>query len=815
MKRRSLGPSIFALLALSTGLQASSTIYLGTNFGPYKSTDSGVTFTQLTVNVSNPFIQAGLHAANSIAVDPKNSNAVYFGSSSGFYKSTDGGQTWSAVVPAGFTFSTGSGVLAIDPVMTNVIYSVAYNGNNFVVIKSIDSGVTWNAAGQAADGSSILSIAIDPSHSGVLYAVSQAHIYKTANFGATWTQQASAPAVEFRRVYVDPHNSLVLYGSTGFRNSNSANCATTINGGQCGLFKSSDGGTSWTGINIQGSIYATGLAFDAGTDTLYAAVALTGLGKTLMKSTDGGSSWTPLYNEFSAVFAFTVHTDPTAAGSVYVTTDAEAKGFFRSTDGGADWTRVTQLGCNLPVTPTCTNLVTIVDFAVGAPAAAPPPPVTGPTRTISHIANGAGWRTTAILINTGTQAESFELKFWDDSGNPLVLDLGADGMTADFIDTIQPGVARFLRTAGTGVNLIPGWAELTSPLDIDGNSIFGLQTPGQGDSEAAVPLSSSGGTELFVPFDYSTGYSTGIAFANPGLQFATVSATILDDIGQNVPASNNISVPARGHYSDVVASKYPGVVGKRGVAHFSSTASISGLGIRANGKAFTSIEALTGVTNANKIIPHIANGGGWKTTFLIVCAGSQASNFTLSFWKDGGTALTLPLGVDGTVSSITDIIEPGEVRIIQTTDTGPTVQGWAQLTGLTGAVSGTAIFALQSPGQSDSEAAVPFATTASTHLFMPYDYTTGYSTAIAFANTTPNQLATLTFTFTDDTGHVLSSGIQINVQGNGHGSAVLGTLLPSIAGTRGTVSITSTVPVVGLGIRADGVAFTSLKVINK
>jgi hypothetical protein len=43
----------------------------------------------------------------------------------------------------------------------------------------------------------------------------------------------------------------------------------------------------------------------------------------------------------------------------------------------------------------------------------------------------------------------------------------------------------------------------------------------------------------------------------------------------------------------------------------------------------------------------------------------------------------------------------------------------------------------------------------------------------------------------------------------------VGGLLPAITGTRGTVSLTSNVPIFGLGIRANGVAFTSLKVIAK
>jgi hypothetical protein len=291
------------------------------------------------------------------------------------------------------------------------------------------------------------------------------------------------------------------------------------------------------------------------------------------------------------------------------------------------------------------------------------------------------------------------------------------------------------------------------------------------------------------------------------------TSTILDDNGANIPAAGSITVPARGHKSFVVATPFPGVVGKRGAAHFTSTANILGLGIRANGKAFTSIDALAGVTNATKTIPHIANGGGWKTTFLIVNTSAQAANFTLKFWHDDGTALTLALGADGTVATITGTLPPGELRLIQTTDTGPLVTGWAELSGLTGAIGGTAIFALQSPGQSDSEAAVPFSTTASPHLFMPYDYSPGYSTAIAFANTGASQ-ATITATFTDDSGHVLGSGHML-VTAHGHAAAVLGSVLPAIAGTRGTVSLTSNVPIFGLGIRANGVAFTSLKVIAK
>jgi hypothetical protein len=146
---------------------------------------------------------------------------------------------------------------------------------------------------------------------------------------------------------------------------------------------------------------------------------------------------------------------------------------------------------------------------------------------------------------------------------------------------------------------------------------FGLQSTGQGDSEAAVPLGPTGGNDLYIPFDYSPGYSTGIAFAEPALVAATVSASIHDEFGEAIPAAQTITVPSHGHYSDALAVPFPGVQQKRGVAHFSSI-NLYGLGIRANGKAFTSIEALAGVPSGSKTIPHGADGGGWRMTFLLV-----------------------------------------------------------------------------------------------------------------------------------------------------------------------------------------------------
>jgi hypothetical protein len=435
------------------------------------------------------------------------------------------------------------------------------------------------------------------------------------------------------------------------------------------------------------------------------------------------------------------------------------------------------------------------------------------TRTISHIANGGGFRTSIILVNTGTDLAGFTLKFWDNNGNPLALPLESGDTVSVLTETILPGVAHFIRTTGGASAQPVGWAELTAPGAIDGNAIFGLQTAGQGDSEAAVPLSPAGGTQLFLPYDDTTGFVTGIAFADSGTLAATLTASLRDDADNALPAPAPIAVPARGHYSEVLTLQYPATQSTRGVAHFSSNTSVSGLGIRANGRAFTTIEALTGVTGAPKTIAHIASGGGWKTTFLLVNADTKAASFTLKFWDDSGSPVALSLGPDGMTSSFTGMIQPGALRVVVASGGVSVVSGWASLT-VTGAISGTAIFGLSTPGQPDSEAAVPFSTSGGTHLFMPYDYSPGYSTAIALVNSSTTQPALVKVTFTDDAGRVLASGVQVTVLPNGHTARVLSMLFPGIANTRGTMALTSSVPVFGLGIRADGVAFTSLKVIK-
>src|SRR5262249_3172462 len=160
----------------------------------------------------------------------------------------------------------------------------------------------------------------------------------------------------------------------------------------------------------------------------------------------------------------------------------------------------------------------------------------------------------------------------------LPFDTGQTAVT--LAQTIAPGQSILLRTDGSGAALTTGWAELTAPATVNGTAIFTAQSTGRPPSEAAVPLSSSAGSRLYLPFGITPGFTIGLALANPNPQDATVSIALTDEAGQPVSGVSTIVVPAHGHFSDVLTNIASGLAGKRGVALFSSNVPLYGLGIR-------------------------------------------------------------------------------------------------------------------------------------------------------------------------------------------------------------------------------------------
>jgi len=452
-----------------------------------------------------------------------------------------------------------------------------------------------------------------------------------------------------------------------------------------------------------------------------------------------------------------------------------------------------------------------------------------PSAIISHLANGGGaatggdWSTTILLVNPEQQPASYQLNFLSEvDGSPLALPLVNYGPETSVSGTLAPGELAVIQTDGSGSTLVEGWAELVTPNKIGGTGIFTDQAAKR--QEAAVPLNSTGGTQLFIPFDETSGsvvFATGIALANTGASAANVTAAFVDDAGNKIPtATTQIAIPAGAHTAFVITDKFPEVKGKRGAVQFTSNVAIYGLGIRYNGTAFTSIGALSNVPSGNKIVSHLANGGDphvsgdWSTTILLVNTDSQSANYQVKFHSEkDGSPLALPLVKYGSQSAVSGTLAPGELAVIQTDGSGSTlVEGWAELV-TSNAIGGTGIFSDLTLAQ---EAAVPLTPAGGTQLFIPFDETSGsinFATGIALANTGGSQ-ANVTAVFVDDAGNKIPTATtQIAIAAGAHTAFVLTAPFPELKGKRGSVQFTSNVAIYGLGIRYNGSAFTSIGAI--
>ena len=219
----------------------------------------------------------------------------------------------------------GVNAIALDPTSASTLYCGTRHG----VMKTTDGGQTWNPAGLFNIAVNVLTI--DPQTPSTLYGSGNDDtIYKSIDGGATWTSASvgGSGGAPIAFITVDPLMPSTVY---------------VMNGGPSGsLYKSTDGGRSWTVIN-PGPFYATVLVADpSAKSTLYAI--LNGVG--LSKSTDGGATWSPTG---LAAPAIALAIDPANSSTLYASLVSEtSQAVLKSTDAGQSWVMVDTISAALP-----------------------------------------------------------------------------------------------------------------------------------------------------------------------------------------------------------------------------------------------------------------------------------------------------------------------------------------------------------------------------------------------------------------------------------------------------------------------------------
>jgi len=276
----------------------------------------------------------------------------YFGASGGgLWKSVDGGTTWTPVTD-GQVSSASVGAVQVCDANPDVVYvgmgESEIRGNvqqGDGVYRSDDAGKTWRHLG-LQESQAIARIRIHPTDCDVAWAAAwgvhsapsaERGVYKTTDGGKTWRKVLSRDErTGAQDIALDPNNPDVLYAALweAWRKS----WGMSSGGPGSGLFKSTDGGESWTEITRNpglpaGTIGKIGVTVSgADSNRLWAQVEAENGG--LFRSDDAGATW-ELVNDSrdlrQRAFYYTrVYADPQDRDLVY----ALNVGIYKSTDGG-------------------------------------------------------------------------------------------------------------------------------------------------------------------------------------------------------------------------------------------------------------------------------------------------------------------------------------------------------------------------------------------------------------------------------------------------------------------------------------------------
>jgi photosystem II stability/assembly factor-like uncharacterized protein len=305
--------------------------------------------TALHWRLIGPFRGGRALAVTGVAGEP---NHFYFGAvDGGVWETLDAGRTWNPIFDNQDIGSIGA--IAVAPNEPRTVYlgtgeadmrsDIAYGDGMY---KSIDGGKSWTHIG-LTDTMQIGSIVVDPSNANIVYVAALGHpygpnaergVFKTTDGGKTWTkvlykdENTGATALAMA-----PNDSNTIYAALWQTRRPPWNVYPPSNGPGSGLFKSTDGGASWTQLTngLPAHVGRIGLSISrAGPRRIYANVdAAPGQGG-IYRSDDAGATWTRVDGEqriwqrgwyFSGITA-----DPRDPDIVYVMNTST----YRSTDGG-------------------------------------------------------------------------------------------------------------------------------------------------------------------------------------------------------------------------------------------------------------------------------------------------------------------------------------------------------------------------------------------------------------------------------------------------------------------------------------------------
>ena len=217
------------------------------------------------------------------------------------------------------------------------------------------SGLKLRSIGPALMAGRIADIAIHPGDDNIWYvAVGSGNVWKTVNAGVTWK-----PIFDDQRSYstgcitIDPNNPDIIWLGTG------ENVGGRHVGYGDGIYRSDDGGESWTNMGLGESEHISKIVIHPdNSDVIWVAAQgplwSKGGERGIFKSSDGGKSWERVLGDKEWVGATEIVIDPRNPNRLYAATwqrhrtiaaymgGGPGTGLYRSGDGGESWEKLTK-----------------------------------------------------------------------------------------------------------------------------------------------------------------------------------------------------------------------------------------------------------------------------------------------------------------------------------------------------------------------------------------------------------------------------------------------------------------------------------------